>query len=57
LTPLAAVKLKNHSVIIAGVEESGDNKILVKEGKVQVLYGAESDKLRTISLKKLTAHR
>lgn len=52
LTPLAAVKLKNHSVIIAGVEESGDNKILVKEGKVQVLYGPESDKLRTISLKK-----
>jgi len=52
LTPLAAVKLKNHSVIMAGVEESGDNRILVKEGKAQILYGPDSDKLKTISLKK-----
>lgn len=52
MTPLAAIKLKNHSVIIAGVDESGDNKILVKEGKAQVLYGPESNKLKTVSLKK-----
>ncbi|HOP60551.1 MAG TPA: FecR domain-containing protein [Candidatus Saccharicenans sp.] len=53
LTPLAAIKLNNHSVIMAAVEENGDNKILVKEGKAQILYGPESDKLKTISLKKV----
>jgi len=52
LSPTTAMKMKNHTVALVSVAENGETKLAVKEGKINLLYGPESEKLESVSVKK-----
>lgn len=52
LTPTAALKMKNHTVILAQVTENGETRLMLREGKGNLLFGPSSDRLKSITIKK-----
>jgi hypothetical protein len=52
LTPTAALKMKNHTVILAEVAENGETRLVLKEGKGNLLFGPSSDRLKSMAVKK-----
>ncbi|MDI6846176.1 MAG: FecR domain-containing protein, partial [Candidatus Saccharicenans sp.] len=52
LTPNAAIKMKNKSVLIVRHTGEGETWLTVKEGKVSVLYGPSASRLSTVSARK-----
>ncbi|MGC8746502.1 MAG: DUF6600 domain-containing protein [Candidatus Saccharicenans sp.] len=52
LTPNAALKMKNHTVVMSQVDENGETKIGILEGKGDLLFGPSSDHLQSLTIKK-----
>lgn len=52
LTPNAAIKMKNKSVLMVRHTGEGETWLTVKEGKVSVLYGPSASRLSTVSARK-----
>jgi hypothetical protein len=52
LTPTAALKMKNHTVILAEVAENGETRLVLKEGNGNLLFGPSSDRLKSMAVKK-----
>ncbi|MGB9906450.1 MAG: DUF6600 domain-containing protein [Candidatus Saccharicenans sp.] len=55
LTPTAALKMKNKTVLVARVTDGGETWLTVKEGKASLLYGPSSSELKSQSAKKGTS--
>ncbi|MGB9835989.1 MAG: DUF6600 domain-containing protein [Candidatus Saccharicenans sp.] len=52
VTPAAALKMKNHTVLVVAQDEPGPTKIAVLQGSAKVLFGPDEKNLRTQALKK-----
>lgn len=52
LTPNAALKMKNKTVLLVSVTDDGETRLTVRNGKVNLLFGASSKDLKSLSIKK-----
>lgn len=52
LTPNAALKMKNHTVVLAHVAENGETGLVVREGQGRLLFGPTQEQLKSIAIKK-----
>ncbi|MDI6697451.1 MAG: FecR domain-containing protein [Candidatus Saccharicenans sp.] len=54
LTVNAALKMKNKTVLIVRVTDDGETRLMVKEGKANLLYGPSAGELKTLTARKGT---
>ncbi|MCX8160774.1 MAG: FecR family protein [Candidatus Saccharicenans sp.] len=55
LTPNAALKMRNKTVIVARVSDGGETWLTVKEGKASLLYGPSPRELKSLTARKGTS--
>lgn len=52
VTPAAALKMKNHTVLLVSQDEPGITKVAVRQGSARILFGPHEKSLNTETLKK-----